>query len=99
MNWKYTVPVLLVSLLLIRYAAQRPASPVAPFPWAQYGPSAPIGPYQAPGLDPSVRGRHGPYVRIDRANEVAAHFRSLGYNAEVVYLGTVDFREYAVDVR
>lgn len=43
-------------------------------------------------------GRHGPYVRIDRANDVAAYYRGLGYRAQVVYLGTVDYREYAVDV-
>jgi len=45
-----------------------------------------------------VRGQHGPYARIDRANEVANYYRNRGYNARVVYLKTVDDREYAVDV-
>jgi hypothetical protein len=51
------------------------------------------------GQSDQIVGRHGPYARIDRANEVAAYYRGLGYSAEVKYLGTVDNREYAVDVR
>jgi hypothetical protein len=42
--------------------------------------------------------RYGPYVTIRRANEVANYFRRLGYNARIIYLGTLKYREYAVDV-
>ena len=42
--------------------------------------------------------RYGPYATIRRANEVANYWRDRGYNARVIYLGTVDYREYAVDV-
>ena len=43
-------------------------------------------------------GRYGPYATIRRANEVANYFRNLGFNARVFYGGTVDYREYYVDV-
>jgi hypothetical protein len=43
-------------------------------------------------------GRYGPYATIRRANEVANYFRSLGFDAQVIYGGTLDYREYYVDV-
>jgi hypothetical protein len=43
-------------------------------------------------------GRYVPYATIRRANEVANYFRSLGFDAQVIYGGTLDCREYYVDV-
>jgi hypothetical protein len=43
-------------------------------------------------------GRYGPYATIRRANEVANYFRSLGFDAQVIYGGTLDYREYYIDV-
>ena len=42
--------------------------------------------------------RYGPYATIRRANEVANQYRRGGYNAQVIYAGTLEFREYYVDV-
>jgi hypothetical protein len=42
--------------------------------------------------------RLGPYATIRRANEVANYYRSRGYNAKVIYGGTLDSRVYYVDV-
>jgi hypothetical protein len=42
--------------------------------------------------------RFGPYATIRRANEVANYFRNRGYNAKVIYGGTLDSRVYYVDV-
>jgi hypothetical protein len=44
------------------------------------------------------RGRHGPYVTHYRASQVAAQFRSRGYNASVFTGGTINNRQYYVDV-
>jgi hypothetical protein len=42
--------------------------------------------------------RYGPFATIRRANEVANYFRRRGYNARVIYGGTLDSRVYYVDV-
>jgi hypothetical protein len=42
--------------------------------------------------------RYGPYVTMRRANEVANYFRRRGYNARVITGGTLDSREYYVNV-
>ena len=42
--------------------------------------------------------RFGPYATIRRANEVANIYRRRGYNAKVIYGGTLDSRVYYVDV-
>ena len=45
--------------------------------------------------------RFGPYATLRRANEVANYARSLGYNAKVIYGGSMYYygsREYYVDV-
>jgi hypothetical protein len=44
--------------------------------------------------------RFGPYATLRRANEVANYARSLGYNAKVIYGGSLYYgtREYYVDV-
>jgi hypothetical protein len=39
--------------------------------------------FTAVKLAQAQTGRHGPYATIRRANEVANHFRNLGFNAEV----------------
>jgi hypothetical protein len=44
--------------------------------------------------------RFGPYATLRRANEVANYARNLGYNAKVIYGGSIIYgtREYYVDV-
>lgn len=44
--------------------------------------------------------RFGPYATLRRANEVANYARRQGYNAKVIYGGSVIYntREYYVDV-
>jgi hypothetical protein len=44
------------------------------------------------------RVRYGPYATIRRANEVANYYRRRGFNARVIYGGTLENRVYYVDV-
>ncbi len=48
----------------------------------------------------SAQRRFGPYATLRRANEVANYARSKGYNAKVIYAGSIIYgtREYYVDV-
>jgi len=86
---------------LVRYANNRTPAVPAGYPVAPQSGQWQPGPGQATPAQPQNRseaGRKGPFVRIDRANEVAAHYQSLGYSTSIAYLGTLDYREYAVDV-
>lgn len=44
--------------------------------------------------------RYGPYATLRRANEVANYARRLGYNAKIIYGGSLYYgtRSYYVDV-
>jgi hypothetical protein len=55
-------------------------------------------PHQGTAMALTQTVRFGPFATLRRANEVANYWRNQGYNAQVIYLGTVDYREYAVDV-
>jgi hypothetical protein len=59
-----------------------------------------IRPVQLARSCQSAAGRYGPYATIDHANRVANYFRSLGYNASIIYNGSLysGTRTYSVNV-
>jgi hypothetical protein len=52
----------------------------------------------APNLTQVQPGRYGPFATLRRANEVAHYYRTLGFDAQIIYGGTFEYREYYVDV-